>query len=655
MIEYMKRKGLVFRSVGEEHIVRECPFCPRPHRNQADNLWKLYVKQVDGAFFCHRCGAKGSWFDFKKKLDPNLAKMVDSVGGAGVATHQRGAGAHSSPQRAQAGASDGQEQRQQRHQEQQRPASVWPDQEAAAGMPRALREDHRFASLLNVLTGSEETHRGLSADVLQKYGVGAAMYRFADSTPGQPTKWVEEPCVTFPWLLRKSELGLSHADDDDSWVISRIKARSLSNKSRQRLDPGGGSWGLFGWHTVPADARTLVMTEGEFDAMAVHQSTGLPAVSLPNGCRSLPVELLPILERFELIYLWMDDDVPGQEGANKFAQKLGAGRCLLVPGAISGGKAVKDANDALRAGIDLQQLVDAAAPLPHKQILTFEELRDEILREISNPLQVAGVQSTMLPSLNRTLKGHRLGEMTVLTGPTGAGKTTLLSQISIDYCQQGVNTLWGSFEIKNTRLAKKMLTQFAGFDLDGNVEEFEVAADRFGRLPLYFLRFFGSSDVDEVLDAMDHAVYVYDVQHIVLDNLQFMMTGAGKGYEKFDMQERALDKFRKFASNKNVHLTLVIHPRKEAEDQKLRISSVFGTAKATQEADNVLIIQNNPDEADSKFLEIKKNRFDGELATIPLSFHRQSNCFVETDDQSALQSHSASYMHAESAHTYFTE
>ena len=44
----------------------------------------------------------------------------------------------------------------------------------------------------------------------------------------------------------------------------------------------------------------------------------------------------------------MDDDVPGQEGANKCAQKLGAGRCLLVPGAISGGKAVKDARTGPR-------------------------------------------------------------------------------------------------------------------------------------------------------------------------------------------------------------------------------------------------------------------------------------------------------------------
>lgn len=56
-------------------------------------------------------------------------------------------------------------------------------------------------------------------------------------------------------------------------------------------------------------------------------------------------------------------------------------------------------------------------------------------------------------------------------------------------------------------------------------------------------------------------------------------------------QDFALDKFRKFATEKNVHVTLVIHPRKEDEDNKLTISSIFGSAKATQEADLVVILQ----------------------------------------------------------------
>ncbi len=51
-----------------------------------------------------------------------------------------------------------------------------------------------------------------------------------------------------------------------------------------------------------------------------------------------------------------------------------------------------------------------------------------------------------------------------------------------------------------------------------------------------------------------------------------------------------IQKFRKFATLHNVHVTLVIHPRKE-DDERLTANSIFGGAKATQEADNVVILQ----------------------------------------------------------------
>jgi twinkle protein len=40
-----------------------------------------------------------------------------------------------------------------------------------------------------------------------------------------------------------------------------------------------------------------------------------------------------------------------------------------------------------------------------------------------------------------------------------------------------------------------------------------------------------------------------------------------------------------------VNVILVVHPRKEEEMANLDIASVFGSAKATQEADVVLILQ----------------------------------------------------------------
>jgi len=44
---------------------------------------------------------------------------------------------------------------------------------------------------------------------------------------------------------------------------------------------------------------------------------------------------------------------------------------------------------------------------------------------------------------------------------------------------QGVHTLWGSFEIKNNRLAKKMLLQYASKGLDGRPDDFNMWANKY--------------------------------------------------------------------------------------------------------------------------------------------------------------------------------
>ena len=53
---------------------------------------------------------------------------------------------------------------------------------------------------------------------------------------------------------------------------------------------------------------------------------------------------------------------------------------------------------------------------------------------------------------------------------------------------------------------------------------------------MYFLKFFGSTSIEQVLDAMDYAVYVHDVEHILLDNLQFMLSGQGRAvFDRFEV------------------------------------------------------------------------------------------------------------------------
>ena len=421
------------------------------------------------------------------------------------------------------------------------PTLPLPDQHVAGLYPKQLLENSRYAATLHYLT--EE--RGLTVDTLKKYCVGASEYSFRDNEG----LWSKQVCMTFPWITPVGRYTTASGETGVQWQITRVKARALGHKHMQRLEPAGGGWGLFGWHTVPENTKSIVLTEGEFDAMAVHQATGVPAVSLPNGCNSLPVDVLPLLERFDKIYLWMDDDIPGREGAEKFATKLGPDRCLIVRPHPSAKISPKDANDALLSKCNMRELIESANPLPHKEILTFAEVRNELRHQLANPMQAAGKQYSTLPSMNAILKGHRRGELTVITGPTGAGKTTFLSQVSLDLCNQGVNTLWGSFEIKNIQLMKKMLMQYAGNPNVLQDDVFEHVADGFESLPMYFMRFYGSTEIDEVLDAMEYAVYVYDVEHILLDNLQFMLSSSmssKSGFERFEAQERALEKFRRF-------------------------------------------------------------------------------------------------------------
>ena len=51
-----------------------------------------------------------------------------------------------------------------------------------------------------------------------------------------------------------------------------------------------------------------------------------------------------------------------------------------------------------------------------------------------------------------------------------------------------------------------------------------------------------------------------------------------------------MSKLRNFASERNCQICLVIHPKKVDDDDDLNIASIFGSAKATQEADNIFVL-----------------------------------------------------------------
>ena len=150
--------------------------------------------------------------------------------------------------------------------------------------------------------------------------------------------------------------------------------------------------------------------------MAIHEQTKLPACSIPNGCRSLPIQVLQMLEKFEKIYLWMDNDLPGQEGVDLFTKKLGISRCFICK------STAKDANEALLKNLNINQIIKEAKQVNHSQILNYQNLKDQVRNSLFSK-ELSGTPSILFPKLNKIIKGHRSGELTLFTGPTGIGKT----------------------------------------------------------------------------------------------------------------------------------------------------------------------------------------------------------------------------------------
>lgn len=156
-------------------------------------------------------------------------------------------------------------------------------------------------------------------------------------------------------------------------------------------------------------------------------------VCLPHGLKSLPQECLPALEPYQKLILWFNhDETVGWDTARNFSKKLDEKRCVFVrPTEEHPAPFV-----AFQNGLDIKSILTKAQPILHKAITTFGSLRQDVLSELQNIDKVQGVKWQRYPVLNKLMKGHRKGELTVLTGPTGCGKTTFMSEYSLDLAMQ---------------------------------------------------------------------------------------------------------------------------------------------------------------------------------------------------------------------------
>ncbi len=356
---------------------------------------------------------------------------------------------------------------------------------------------------------------------------------------------------------------------------------------------------LFGWQAIPNDARSVTITEGEIDAMSAWQS-GYPALSVPfgggSGEKQRWIEYeYEYLQRFDVIYLAMDNDDAGAEGTQEIIKRLGRERCMIVR------LPSKDWNECLQASIpdeDLAACYANAESLDPDKLVGVDAFAAGLHQLLDNPMETGGLG---LPwDKAEHLIRLRGSETTIWTGWNGHGKSQLLGFIAVSsLIKERVPFCIASMEMKPTISLLRMVRQAAGIGTPSHAYADAILDAMRGNLWIYDQ--LDSADIVEMLAAFRYAARRYGVKHFIVDSLAKL----GIGEEDYDGQKKAINALTNFAHEMDVHVHLVAHPRKGMdEDRPPNKMDVRGGASLTDMADNVITVwRNKPKEREAERME----------------------------------------------------
>lgn len=370
--------------------------------------------------------------------------------------------------------------------------------------------------------------------------------------------------------------------------------------------------------------KTLIITEGEFDCMALVQYGFKSVVSLPSGTndhRWIENEW-KFLEQFKTIYLCMDDDEAGHGAVNILVTRLGNWRCKSVVFTH------KDALECLQSKTPestMQNCFNDAIEFPPTSLEPASNFYEEVVDLFVNPDKLNGI-NTGFPGLNYFLKGWRKGELTIWTGQNGSGKTTILNQICLFLNSKKIKTCIASLELRPARYLRWAVCQALGKN-NPNPNEINAVFEWLYE-KMYILNVSEDIEQDQIFDVFEYAARRYGIEHFVIDSLMKVKLPM---QDEYAAQKEFVSRLSSFVKKHQVHCHLVAHPRKTASDRdKPDKVDVKGSGDITNLADNVLSIWKPEDDGSRNSLDpdailyVKKNREFGELGGIKLFFDKRT-------------------------------
>jgi twinkle protein len=376
----------------------------------------------------------------------------------------------------------------------------------------------------------------------------------------------------------------------------------------------------------------LIITEGEFDCIALLQLMGSNVVSLPNGAGSLESTFrnqYEYLQQFDKIYLCLDMDEAGDLADKKAMTLLSPTkyRRIMLP--------CKDANEWVLKNPevekkDLEIFMRNAKRIEDQSFVNMAFLDSDYYEAID-----LGV-STGWKGLDLILGGLRKGELTVVSADTGSGKSTFCMNLIHNIAQQGLGIWINSYEmdskIVNRKLASIVLKKQFKYEKFLN-EDVKKYKEWLGKKHCYINQDNSQVDIGLLRKQFEAASYAYGINYILIDHFDYIH-GAGNKATSLENIDEAIREIHSLAMEFNVAVILVVHPKQvQSSTQELTMSDLKGSSSIKQYADNIIILTRmdrlDPMDVNRVKIRVWKNRLYGVEKSFFLRYLSEIDGYVE--------------------------
>lgn len=423
----------------------------------------------------------------------------------------------------------------------------------------------------------------------------------------------------------------------DGQIVNR-KHRRIDEKQHS-MDKGGK---LCLWNAeVLSGPGEVIITEGEFDALAVMAAGFERVVSVPNGA---PAERIddPVnanrygflweheaaLKQIETFVLATDADKPGRALAHDLAAILGPERCKF----ISYPEGCKDLNEVLLAHGE-REVVRLIAEAKHFPVKGLYQLSD-----FPEAAELRSME-TGIAALDDHLR-IVLGSFTVFSGYSNMGKSTVLNTILAHCIDRDVPVCVASFEtapkpILRDGIARALIgCSFEQFPNHPQREQAYAQIER--RLSVISNSLDDDTDIDldYFLEVARVAVIRHGAKVIVLDPWNELEHKRGRDETETDYIGRAIRALKRFAKRYNVSLWIVAHPTKpQGKSGAPGLYDIAGSANWANKADYGLIYHRPDKTVNAGTLDIVKVRmgFPGGCGRINVKMEEGTSRIVAAD------------------------